>query len=209
MPLRGPFLSGAVGSTASLEAILRWARGSATDLVVVLGPLWLGVALASELRVVMLVATDDHPAVKRARRRAHKARRAFEVAVGGAEVPLRPRSVGAMIVENTAGLDAVAAARWIEALVPSLRPGGRLIAADATSDVAAMARVSGTFLSASLVGLTQEQPRDGVVLTVAQAPDARVMSARYAPAAAAPATTTQVATPAAAPPPDPRPPPAR
>ena len=44
-----------------------------------------------------------------------------------------------------------------------------------------MARVSGTFLSASLVGLTQEQPRDGVVLTVAHAPDARVMAARYAP----------------------------
>jgi hypothetical protein len=181
MPLRGPFLSGALGSTPSLEAILRWARLAERDPVVVLGPLWMGVTLAAELRVVMLVATDDHAAVKRARRRAIKAGRAFEIAVGGAEVPLRPRSVGAMIVENAAGLDAVAAARWIEALVPSLRPGGRLIAADATSDVAAMARLSGTFLSAALVELTQEQPKDGVVLTVAQAPDARVMAARYAP----------------------------
>jgi hypothetical protein len=181
MPLRGPFLSGALGSTPSLEAILRWARPAERDPVVVLGPLWMGVTLAAELRVVMLVATDDHAAVKRARRRALKAGRAFEIAVGGAEVPLRPRSVGAMIVENAAGLDAVAAARWIEALVPSLRPGGRLIAADATSDVAAMARLSGTFLSAALVELTQEQPKDGVVLTVAQAPDARVMAARYAP----------------------------
>ena len=34
-----------------------------------------------------------------------------------------------------------------------------------------MARVSATFLSAALVGLTQEMPRDGVVLTVAHAPD--------------------------------------
>ena len=174
-------MSGALGSTLSLDAILRWAKPAGSDPVVVLGPLWMGVTLAAELRVLMLVATDDHAAVKRARRRAHKAGRAFEVAVGGAEVPLCPRSVGAMIVENAAGLDAVAAARWIEALVPSLRPGGRLIAADATNDVAAMARVAGTFLSAALVGLTQEQPRDGVVLTVAQAPDARVMAARYSP----------------------------
>jgi hypothetical protein len=176
--MRGPFLSGALGSAASLDAILRWAKGA--DPVVVLGPLWLGVTLAAELRVVMLVATDDRAAVKRARRRAHKAGRAFEIAIGGAEVPVRPRSVGAMIVENVAGLDAAAARLWIEALVPGLRPGGRLIAADATGDVAAMARVSGTFLSAALVGLTQELPRDGVVLTVGQAPDARVMSARFA-----------------------------
>jgi len=186
MPLRGPFLSGALGSISSLQAILRWAKAGAGDPVVVLGPLWLGVTLAAELRVLMLVATDDHAAVKRARRRALKAGRVFEIAVGGAEVPLRPRSVGTMVVENAAGLDAVAAARWLEALVPSLRPGGRLIAADATSDVAAMARVSGTFLSVSLVGLTQEQPRDGVVLTVAHAPDARVMAARFAPAPAPP-----------------------
>ncbi len=183
-PMRGPLLSGALGSTASLTAIAGRAQGAAP--VVVLGPLWLGVTLSTELRVLMLVASDDHAAVKRARRRALKAGRAFEVAVGGAEVPLQPRSVGAMIIENVAGLEPAAAARWIEALVPSLRPGGRLIAADATGDPAAMARVSATFLSAALVGLTQEMPRDGVVLTVAQAPDARVMAARFAaPGAAA------------------------
>ena len=193
MPLRGPFLSGALGSTSSLQAILRWAKAEGSDPVVVLGPLWLGVTLAAEVRVMMLVASDDHAAVKRARRRALKAGRAFEIAVGGAEVPLRPRSVGTMVVENTAGLDAVAAARWIEALVPSLRPGGRLIAADATADVAAMARVSGTFLAASLVGLIQELPRDGVVLTVAQAPDARVMAARYAPASVPAAAAASLA----------------
>jgi hypothetical protein len=103
-------------------------------------------------------------------------------------VPLRPQSVGTMIVENVSGLDAAAAGRWIETLGPSLRPGGRLIAADATADVAAMARVSATFLSAALVGLTQEIPRDGVVLTVAHAPDARVMAARFAMPAPPPAS---------------------
>lgn len=175
--MRGPLLSGALGSAASLGALLRWSAGA--DPVVVLGPLWMGETLAAERRVLMLVATDDHPAVKRARRRAHKAGRAFEVAVGGGELPLRPRSVGAMIVENMAGLDPAAATRWIAALVPSLRPGGRLIAADATSSPPAMARIAGTFLAAALVGLIQERPREGVVLTVGQAPDARVMSARF------------------------------
>ncbi len=69
-PMRGPLLSGALGSTASLTAIARRARDA--DPVVVLGPLWLGVTLAAELRVLMLVASDDHAAVKRARRRAHQ-----------------------------------------------------------------------------------------------------------------------------------------
>jgi hypothetical protein len=187
-PMRGPLLSGALGSSASLEAVLRWAKGAAAP-VVVLGPLWLGETLAAELPVMMLVATDDRPAVRRARRRALKAGHAFEIAIGAADVPLRPSSVGAMIVENVVGLDADAAAAWLAALVPCLRPGGRLIAVDATSDAAAMARVSGTLLSAALVGLTQEQPRDGVVLTVGEAPDARVLVARFPGAAAPPQPT--------------------
>jgi hypothetical protein len=185
-PMRGPLLSGALGSAAALDALLRWAKPA--DPVVVLGPLWLGETLAAELRVVMLVATDDRAAVKRARRRAQKAGHAFEIAIGGAEVPLRPRAVSALIVENVTGLDAAAAARWITALVPCLHPGGRLIAADATSEPAAMARVSGTFLAAALVGLSQEQPRDGVVLTIGQAPDAHVMAARFDAAAPLPPT---------------------
>jgi hypothetical protein len=177
-PMRGPLLSGVLGSAASLGALLRWAKGA--DPVVVLGPLWLGETLAAELSVLMLVATDDRPAVKRARRRAQRAGRAFEVALGAAELPLRPRSVGAMIVENVVGLDPAAAARWLATLVPSLRPGGRLIAADATDSPPALARVAGAFLGAALIGLVQEQPRDGVVLTVGEAPDERIMSARFA-----------------------------
>src|SRR2546429_7788860 len=129
--MRGPLLSGALGSASALEALLPWIRSP--DPVVVLGPLWLGEALAAELRVLMLIASDDRQVVKRARRRAHRAGRALEIALGGAEVPLRPGSVGVMVVENVAGLDQGAAAKWIAALVPCLRPGGRLVAADATS----------------------------------------------------------------------------
>ena len=41
------------------------------------------------------------------------------------------------------------------------------------------ARVAGVFLSAALVELIQEWPRDGVVLTVGTAPAAKVVTARF------------------------------
>ncbi|HET6281659.1 MAG TPA: hypothetical protein VFH73_11855 [Polyangia bacterium] len=180
--MRGPLLSGAVGSAASLQAVVRWAAGAQP--VVVLGPLWLGETLAQALKVVMLVEADDRASVKRARRRAVKAGRALEIALAGAELPMPLRSVSALVVENVAGLEAAAAANWLGALVPTLRPGGRLIAVDATSSTSAMARVAGVFLASSLIGLIQERPRDGVVLTVGMAPSAAVMAARFPSTAA-------------------------
>lgn len=185
--MRGPILSGVVGSAASLQAIVRWASAAAP--VVVLGPLWLGETLSHALKVVALVEADDRAAVKRARRRAAKAGRAFEVALGGADLPLRPQSVETMVLENVAGLDAAAAVKWVAALAPALRPGGRLIAVDGTGSTEAMARVAGVFLSASLIGLVQERPRDGVVLTVGTGPSAAVMAARFSPGSGATAIT--------------------
>jgi hypothetical protein len=176
--MRGPLLSGALGSAATLEAMLRLVRGA--EPVVVLGPPWLGVTLSAELPVLMLVGAQERATVRRVRRRAHKAGRRLEIAIGGDEAPLRAGSVGAMIIENVVGLAADAATRWIAALAPCLRPGGRLVAADATGSAAAMARVSGAFLAAALIGLAQEHPRDGVVLTTAEAPDGRVMAGRFA-----------------------------
>jgi hypothetical protein len=184
--VRGPLLSGAIGSTASLQAIVRWAEGPGP--VVVLGPLWLGETLAAALKVVMLVEADDRASVRRARRRAAKARHALEIALAGAELPVRPRSVGALVVENVAGLDGAAAGKWLTALVPALRPGGRLIAVDGTASTDAMARVAGVFLASSLIGLVQERPRDGVVLTVGVAPSDAVLAARF-PAMVAAVTT--------------------
>ena len=175
--MRGPLLSGALGSATTLDALLRWVRRDQP--AVVLGPLWLGETLADALPILMLVATDDHAAVKRARRRAQRAGRALEIAVGGGELPLGPASVGTIIVENVAGLDATAAASWIASLAACLRPGGRLVAADATGSSSAMARVSGVFLGAALIGITQELPRDGALLTIGEAPTRPVQAARF------------------------------
>jgi hypothetical protein len=175
--MRGPLLSGVLGSAASLAAIARW-TGDAGP-VVVLGPVWLAETLAAQAPVLFLDEPDDRRVLVRARRRADKASRPLTIGIAGAEVPLARASVGALVVENVAGLPAEEAARWVDALVPCLRPGGRLVAVDATGSPAAAARVAGVFLSAALIELVQEQPRDGVILTVGTAPATAVVSARF------------------------------
>jgi hypothetical protein len=175
--MRGPLLSGPLGSTASLTALARWIEGVGP--VVVLGPVWLAEALAQAGPVTFLDEPDDRRVLVRARRRADKARRPLAIATAGAELPLRRASLGALVVENAAGLATEEAQRWVEALVPCLRPGGRLVAIDGTSSPAAAARVAAVFLSAALVDLTQEWPRDGVVLTVGTAPVTAVIDARF------------------------------
>jgi hypothetical protein len=184
--MRGPLLSGPLGSAPALEALARLTAGF--DPLVVLGPLWLGHALAASARVLMLVEPDDRAPVVRARRRAVKAGRPLHVALAAAELPLRRGALGALVVENVAGLPPEDAQRWIEALVPCLRPGGRLIAADATARPDAAARVAGVFLAATLIDPAQEWPRDGVVLTVGAAPAAAIAAARFASGAAAGST---------------------
>jgi hypothetical protein len=178
--MRGPLLSGPLGSASALHALARWTTDAERrGPLVVLGPLWLGDRLAAASPVLMLVEPQDRPSVLRTRRRAAKASRPLEIAMAAADLPLRPGSLGALVVENAAGLGLDEAVRWIGALAPCLRPGGRLIAADATSSKAAAARVAGVFLSAALIELVQEWPRDGVVLTVGVAPAAPVAAARF------------------------------
>ena len=175
--MRGPLLSGPLGSQPSLEALLRWTQGHAP--VVVLGPAWLGSALARGGTALVLVESEVRPQALRARRRARKENRPLEVALAAAELPFRRGSLSALVIENVAGLPAAEAQRWIGALTPALRPGGRLIAADATSSDEAVARIAGAFLSAALQEIVQEWPRDGAVLTVGVAPPATVVAARY------------------------------
>jgi hypothetical protein len=177
--MRGPLLSGPLGSSAALEALVGLLAGY--DPVVVLGPPWLGEALAASMRVLLLVESEERVAVLRVRRRAAKAGRPLTIAVAGGELPLRPGSLGALVVEDVAGLDPADAERWIGALVPCLRPGGRLIAADTTGSPAVAARVAGVFLAGALTDLCQEWPRDGVVLTMGVAPSAAVVAARFGP----------------------------
>jgi hypothetical protein len=181
MAVKGPLLSGALGSAPTLAAVLRWTEGRAP--VVVLGPPWLGDAIATTGRALVLVEPEARPLAVRARKRALKQSRLLDVALAGAELPLGRSVLPAMVVENVGGLQPDEAARWMAALVPCLRPGGRLIAADATSSTAAAARVAGAFLSVALTDIVQEWPRDGALLTIGVAPTSSVIEARFADAA--------------------------
>ena len=133
----------------------------------------------------MLVEPEARPIALRARRRALKQQRALDVALAAAELPIGRGVLPALVVENVGGLQDEEAIRWLAALVPCLRPGGRLIAADATSSTVAAARVAGAFLSAALIDIVQEWPRDGALLTIGVAPTSSVIDARFSDAAPA------------------------
>jgi hypothetical protein len=178
MGVKGPLLSGALGSAPTLAAVLRWTQGRAP--VAVIGPPWLGDAIATAGQALVLVEPEVRPVALRARRRARKQSRALDVALAAAELPLARAALPALVVENVGGLRDEEAIRWLAALVPCLRPGGRLIAADATTSTSAAARVAGAFLSAALTEIVQEWPRDGALLTVGVAPTASVIDARFA-----------------------------
>ena len=175
--MRGPLLSGPLGTTQTLEALVRWTKDRAP--VAVLGPPWLGDALAKAGPALLLVEAPVRPQAVRARRRAQREKRPLHVALAGGALPFRPRALGALVAENVAGLGDEDAAHWLAGLVPALRPGGRLIAADATSSTAAAARVAGAFLSAALTDIVQEWPREGAVLTIGVAPAPSVVAARF------------------------------
>jgi hypothetical protein len=188
--MRGPLLSGPLGSQPTLEALLRWTdvpsgpptgdvAAPARAPVVVLGPPWLGAAIARGGRTLLLVESELRPQALRAHRRAKKESRPLDVALAAAELPFGRGTLSALVVENVAGLPPAEGERWIAALMPLLRPGGRLIAADATSSDAAAARVAGAFLAAALLEIVQEWPREGAVLTVGVAPAASVTAARF------------------------------
>jgi hypothetical protein len=196
--MRGPLLSGPLGSQPTLEALLRWTqlptevpsdaskKGVAAAAappprapVVVLGPPWLGAAMARGGRTLLLVESDLRPQALRTHRRAKKESQPLDVALAAAELPFGRGTLSVLVVENVAGLPPVEGERWIAALMPLLRPGGRLIAADATSSDEAAARVAGAFLAAALLEIVQEWPREGAVLTVGVAPSASVTAARF------------------------------
>jgi hypothetical protein len=175
--MRGPLLSGPLGSAPALAALTRWTADRAP--VVVLGPPWLGNAVAAGGRTLVVVEASTRPIALRALRRARKEQRPLGVAIAAGELPLRRGSLSAIVVENVAGLPEGDATRWLEALVPCLQPGGRLIAADATTSTGAAARVSGCFLSVSLTNIVQEWPREGALLTIGGCPPPSVVSSRF------------------------------
>lgn len=146
---------------------------------VVIGPLWLAEALSARMAVLLLMEPEDRRRGRRAVRRARQSGQRLLIALAGVDLPLRPGSVEALLIEGASTLDADALARWMAALVPTLRPGGLLVAADAADNPSVEARLAGVFLGAALTGIVQERPRDGVLLTVGVAPPAEVIAARF------------------------------
>jgi len=175
--MRGPLLSGALGSPATLGRVCNLVRAHAP--VVVLSALWLAEVLASEFEVLALVEADKRGAALRALRRARKLGHPLNFVVAGAEVPLASGSVGSVLVDSLVDIEEQPAARdLIIALLPTLKPDGIVVSLDATKSPALEARVSEIFLAASLARITQIRPREGALLTTGEAPHAAVTAAR-------------------------------
>lgn len=164
---------------------MRWLR-QATP-VAVIGPIWLAETVSAEVSTLLLVEPEERRRADRAARRARAEGRRLMVALAGVGLPLHRGSLGALVVEGASTLSGDAVARWMTALVPALRPGGRLLAFDATDDPAVETRLTSTFLSAALCDLVQERPRTGALLTVGIAPPAAVIALCFPEESPAPA----------------------
>jgi hypothetical protein len=173
--MRGPLLSGAIGSPAALTRLAQILR--ARPPTVVLSSLWLASALAAELPVLVLVEGELRKAARRAGRKAAEAGRRFGAVLAGEALPVGEGQVGSLVVEDLLEVDEGDAAPYLMSLTASLRPDGVLLALDRTKDPAAEARVAGAFLAAGLVRIAQERPREGALLTVGQAPHPVVRAA--------------------------------
>jgi hypothetical protein len=175
--VRGPLLSGPLGTVAVLDRMLTRLRGHGPT--VVIGPLWLGETLAAELPVMLLFEPEDRARARRIARRATTGKLRLGAVMAGVELPLGRGTAGALVIEGASALEEPAAADWMSVLVPALRADGLLIAADVTDDPAVEARLAGLFLASALTHVAQDRPRDGVVLTVGRAPSAAMVRARF------------------------------
>lgn len=179
--MRGPLLSGAAGSPATLErvtALLAAAfRGSGERPVVVLSAVWLGEALCEAAPIVLVVEPDKIKAGVRAARRTSKAGRQLHVVVAGEELPLGRGCAAALVAEAVTDLGETDGRAFVAALVPHLRQGGLLLALDRTRDPALEAALARHFLAARLTDVGQERPREGALITIGRAPDPLVVRA--------------------------------
>ena len=175
--MRGPLLSGALGSPATLARVC--ALVGERSPVVVLSTLWLAETLASELPILALVEEDKRSAAVRARRRAQKQGHPLAIMVAASDLPLGERAVGAVLVDSLVDIEEEPAAiDLLLGLLPVLKPDGIVVSLDATKSPALEARVAEIFLAASLTHLAQLRPRDGALLTAGYAPHAAIVAAR-------------------------------
>jgi hypothetical protein len=175
--MRGPLLSGVLGSPATLARVCDLVRPHTP--VVVLSALWLAETLACEIPVLALVEVEKRNAAQRARRRAHKLGCPLAVVAAAAEVPLAQNSVGAVVVDSLVDIeDQGAACDLLVGLLPALKPDGIVVSLDATKSPELEARVSEIFLAANLVRIAQFRPREGALVTVAFAPHPAIRAVR-------------------------------
>jgi predicted O-methyltransferase YrrM len=175
--MRGPLLSGPVGSPAALERLCQIV--SPRPPAVVLSALWLARSLAAHVPVAAFIEPDKRHGARRIVRRARRAGQPLMVVTAGEVLPVGAGCAGCVLVENLAGIaDDAAAADFLARCAAALRAGGVLLAVDATRSPAVEARVAGLFMAAALAGVTQERPRDGVLLTLGNPGPAAVVAAR-------------------------------
>jgi len=175
--MRGPLLSGTLGSQATLARVCGLVREHSP--VVVLSTLWLAETLATEMPILALVEEDKRASALRTQKRARKSGVPLSIVMAASDLPLRPGSVGAVLVDSLVDIEEPAAATdLLLGVLPTLKSDGIVVSLDATKNPDLEARVSGIFLAASLSQITQMRPRDGALLTVARAPHAAVTAAR-------------------------------
>lgn len=181
--MRGPLLSGTLGSQATLARVCNLVQERSP--VVVLSTLWLAETLATEMPILALVEEEKRGAAVRSQRKARKAGLPLTIVMAASELPLAPASVGAVLVDSLIEIEEPnAAADLLLGVLPTLQPGGIVVSLDATKSPDLESRVAGIFLAASLAHIEQVRPRDGALLTVAQAPHAAVTAARLRPLSA-------------------------
>jgi hypothetical protein len=145
-PMRGPLLSGAIGSPATLRLLVDLVRGHAP--IAVIGPPWLAEKLQADGEVAVLAAEGL--------------------------APIAPGSLGAVMVENLGTRAIPEVVAFLLRLAELIRPGGKVLALDRTKDLALQAQLTTAFLAAGFGDIRQARPRAGALVTSGVVPDPRV-----------------------------------
>jgi hypothetical protein len=166
--MRGPLLSGPVGSAVTLGRLGEIVRSQGPT-VVVRSP-WLGLTLASEIPVVTVLPAEARSAARRRRRRKNAGQPPSIFVIGGATLPLQPGAAGSLVVTDLAEIEPAALVPYLVDTAALVRPAGIFVALDRTKDPVTEARLAGALLAAGFLGIVQERPREGALLTRANPP---------------------------------------
>jgi hypothetical protein len=191
--MRGPLLSGAVGSAVTLRRLCEIVRNHGPTAVVRSD--WLGLTLASEIPVVAVLPASARAAARR-RRRSKKAGPPSLFALAGAAPPLGEGAAGSLIVTDLSEVDPAGLIAYLLDTAALIRPGGLLVALDRTKDAATEARLAGALLGAGYLSVGQERPREGALLSRGHPPPVAVRTA-LADAARTPAPAAVESAPSA------------